>query len=88
MAKKKEKQIVISEAELAQILAQAAEIGARKVLDEIGLHDDEAKDDIRDLRSILSSFRVAKSECWKVLWRWITFIILGLLAAGFYAKIK
>lgn len=71
-------------AELAILLDQAAEKGAKRALESIGLHDDEAGKDIRDLRTLIDGWREAKRTALQAFTKWITFGILGLLAAGWW----
>ena len=53
-------QFRMSETEFEALLARAAETGARRALHEVGLDGHDAAEDIRDLRSLLAGFRLAK----------------------------
>jgi hypothetical protein len=79
-------QITLSEAELQIMLTKAAEFGARKALNDIGLHDENAAEDVRQLRGLLDSWRDAKETAWKSLISWVVKSILMLLLAGVYFK--
>ena len=53
--------VVMPEEEFEQLLELAAERGAKKALANVGLVDEHAANDIRDLRSLLGAFRVANT---------------------------
>ena len=80
--------IVMPEAEFEQLLERAAETGARRALQEVGLDGDEAADDIRDLRSLLGCMRLAKRTAVQTVVRLITPGILLALMAGIAIKLK
>jgi hypothetical protein len=58
----------------------------KSVLKEIGLHDDDAGDDVRDLRVLIKDWREMKRAIWQTVARWGTMIILGLIALGSWNK--
>ena len=60
----------------------------KSVLKEIGLHDDEAGTDVRDLRSLITDWREMKKAIWQTVARWGTMIVLGLLTFGAWMKIN
>jgi len=80
--------IVMPEAEFEQLLELAAERGARKALEDVGLDGDDAAIDIRDLRSLLGSLRLAKRTAVQTTVRLITTGILLALMAGIAIKLK
>lgn len=80
--------IVMPEAEFEQLLERAAETGARRALQEVGLDGDDAADDIRDLRSLLGCMRLAKRTAVQTVVRLITTGILLALMAGIAIKLK
>lgn len=57
--------IVLSRAELNELLQKAAHAGAKQALHDLGLGDTEAGADIRDLRDWLRACRIIKSEALK-----------------------
>lgn len=71
-------------AEIALLLDQAAEKGARRALESIGLHDDQAGNDIRDLRTLIDGWREAKRTMFQTITKWFTFGVLGLLATAWW----
>ena len=78
--------VVLPRSEFEALLEQAACRGARKALNEVGLNDENAPADIRDLRDLLSAMRTAKKEAWSAFVRWLTMGILILFLAGVAAK--
>lgn len=56
-----------------RIVEKAAEVGARKALAAVGLHDESAAGDVKDLRELLASMRSAKRAAR---------VIGGVLGAG------
>ena len=55
----------ITDEELKTMLREAAEWGAKRALADIGLHDDDAGDDVKELRGLLESWRQAKNTAFK-----------------------
>jgi 2-iminoacetate synthase ThiH len=78
----------LSKDEIHEIVAEAARLGAKKALYDIGLHDDEAGSDVKELRSLLDSWRSAKKVAWKTVIQTLTVGFLSLLAVGLYFKNK
>lgn len=78
--------ITLPHSEFESLLEQAACRGARKALHEVGLNDENAAADVRDLRDLLSAMRTAKQEAFRAVVRWVTVGILILLLAGIAAK--
>ena len=59
----------------------------KSALKEIGLHDDDAGDDVRDLRSLITDWRGMKKTIMQTIARAGTVFVLGLLMLGAWAKI-
>lgn len=80
----------ISDEELKSMLREAAEWGAKRALADIGLHDDDAGDDVKELRGLLESWRDAKQTAFKTFVSWVTkgFLILIIGGAWFYLNKK
>jgi hypothetical protein len=55
-------------------------------LKEVGLHDDDAGNDVRDLRSLITDWRGIKKTIWQTVARWGTLIVLGLMTLGTWNK--
>jgi hypothetical protein len=75
-------------AELDALLERAAERGARRALESIGLHDDDAGKDIRDLRTLIDGWRTAKKAALTTISQWLTVGVLTAVAATIYWKAK
>lgn len=75
-------------AELAKLIDDAAERGAKRALESLGLHDDKAGVDIRDLRTLIESYRDVKATIGRTIVQWITYAVIGLLALGTYSQWK
>jgi hypothetical protein len=80
--------VSMSEIELELIINRAAEAGARKALHDIGLHDDYAADDVKELRGLLDSWREAKDTALKTFVGWLTKGFLVAIAFGLWYQIR
>jgi hypothetical protein len=60
----------------------------KSVLKEIGLHDDDAGDDVRELRSLLVDWKGMKTTIWHTIARAGTLFVLGVLALGTWNKMN
>ena len=67
---------------LRAIVEEASEIGAERVLTRLGLSDDNAQNDIDELRELLGAWRDAKASAWKAAVEWIVRGALALLLIG------
>lgn len=81
---KADEEITMTESELSLLIERAAEAGAKKALHDIGLHDDNAAFDVRELRGLLDSWRDAKRTAFRTLIGWtskglLTVLFIGLL---------
>jgi hypothetical protein len=74
--------------EFEALMERAAETGARRALQEVGLDGTDAAEDVRDLRSLLAGFRLAKRTAVQTAVRIITTGILLALMAGIAIKLK
>ena len=68
--------------EVEEMMEVAAEKGARRALERIGLHDDDAGRDINDLRTLIDGWRETKRTVTQAVTKWITMGLLGALALG------
>ena len=59
----------------------------KAVLKEVGLHDDDAGNDVRELRSLVSDWRGMKKVVWQTIAKAGTVFVLGLLMLGAWAKL-
>jgi len=72
---------------LRAIVEEASELGADRVLTRIGLDDDNAQDDIDELRDLLEAWRVAKTSAWKAVVDWIVRGAMALLLIGIAVRL-
>lgn len=72
--------------DLNAIAEIAAERGAKKALASIGLHDDRAADDVRQLRDLLGMYRIVRNSALKQFGQAVMLVLLG--AAALYVGIK
>lgn len=72
----------LSTDELETMLSRAAERGAKEALCKVGLHDEEAGNDIRDLRVLVDGWRGIKRTATRTFVQWLILFILGLIAMG------
>ena len=72
----------MTELELEAMLQRAAEAGAKKALRDVGLSDDDAVHDLREVRDLLDSWRSVKRTAGKTITQIITTLILGAILAG------
>lgn len=70
------------ESDLKLLLEAAAEQGAKRALESVGLHDEHAGKDINDLRTLIDGWRQTKRAVAQTTIKWITMGILGALALG------
>jgi hypothetical protein len=77
----------MDEQQLNILLERAAERGARRALESVGLHDEEAGKDVRDLRTLIDGWRTAKKTALTTITRYITLAFLGLLMLGAWSQL-
>jgi len=81
--KSKAGNFIISESEFERLMGKASKKGARLALSELGLDDEHAHLDIRDLRELLSAFKMAKRHTFKIFIKWLVIGVMTLITAGF-----
>ena len=74
----------MTELEIEAMIQRAAEAGARKALRDVGLQDDDAVHDMREIRDLLDSWRSAKRTAANTVIKTFTYIFLGALLTGSY----
>ena len=70
--------------QLEIIILAAAQEGAKQALKDIGLSDEEAYDDVKELRGLLDSWRATKATEGHTIARMVTTALLTALAVGIY----
>lgn len=81
-------QNLYSRDEVKAMIEMAAIAGAKKALEDIGLHDEDAGKDVEEIRSLLEAWRSAKKTAWDTTVKFITAAFLAALAFGVYMKTK
>ena len=74
----------MTEKEMALMIEKAAEAGAKKALREVGLSDDDANVDVKELRNLLDTWRITKRTAVKTIVQAVTYLFLGALITGAY----
>ncbi len=64
---------------LRAMVEEASELGAARALEQMGLADEGAHQDLFELRELLRAWRDAKTCAWKAVVEWATRGILALL---------
>jgi hypothetical protein len=77
----------MTDAELELLIDRAAKNGAKEALKDIGLYDDDARDDVKEIRSLLEAWRDTKRTVGQTVARFSTMALLALLAAGAYMEL-
>lgn len=72
---------------LRAIVEEAGELGATRALQRIGLSDEGAGTDVRELRELLKSWREAKRSAWRALWGWVVKLVSTVALAGLAVKL-
>lgn len=74
--------VTLTRTELDRMLDAAAEKGARAALAKLGLADDHAATDVRELRDLLDAWRQARRTIWQTVAREVTRLLLIVVVAG------
>ena len=74
----------MTEKEMALMIEKAAEAGAKKALRDVGLSDDDANVDVKELRNLLDTWRITKRTAVKTIVQAVTYLFLGALITGAY----
>jgi hypothetical protein len=80
--------VSLSRDDFEVVLKRAAEAGARKALSDIGLHDECAATDVREIRSLLDSWRDAKKTALQSVVSLLTKGAMIALAIGLWYQVK
>jgi len=73
---------------LMGLIEAASEEGATKALARLGLHDESAGNDIRELRDLLDAWRDTRRTAWRTFVRWVTGAFILLILAGLAIRFK
>ena len=73
---------------IEEMITRAAKRGAKEALESIGLHDENAGDDMKELRNLLDAWRSTKKTVWSQVVKAVTMAVLGAVAAGAVLQFK
>jgi len=73
--------------ELEDMLDRAAKRGAKAALREVGLHDDDARKDIQEMRSLLEAWRDTRRGVWSTIVKMSTVAVITFIAASLWMQI-
>ena len=71
---------------LEVVIQRAAKAAAAEALRDVGLHDDNAIHDLKELRNLLDSWREVRKSVVHTVVKIITVAVLGALMAGVWLK--
>ena len=72
----------LTEEQLEAMLDRAAKKGASEALREIGLQDEDASSDIKEMRSLLDAGRLTKKSIWSTTVKMGTVAVLTFIATA------
>lgn len=78
----------ITPEQLEEMLDRAARKGASEALRELGLQDQDAANDIRDMRGLLEAWRYTKKSIWATTVKMGTVAVLTFLATAVWMTLK
>ena len=78
----------IAPEELEAMLDRAAKKGAAEALRSLGLQDENAAGDIRDMRGLLEAWRMTKKSIWSTTVKMGTVAVLSFIAAAMWMSLK
>jgi hypothetical protein len=77
----------LSSEQLESMMDRAAKKGARQALCDLGLADLDAADDIKELRSLLDTWRDTKKSVWKTLVQLGTVAVLTFITTAVWMQV-
>ena len=72
---------------LRAIVEESSELGANRVLHKLGLEDDDAHEDLDELRELLAAWRAAKASASKAVIEWAIRGVMALLLIGIAVRL-
>jgi hypothetical protein len=73
--------------QLEEMLDRAAKRGACEALKEVGLHDDDARKDIQEMRSLLEAWRDTRRSVWLTIIKMSTVAVITFIAASVWMQL-
>lgn len=77
----------VAVATLRGVIEEASELGARRAIADLGLNDEHAGRDVRELRDLLKAWRDVKSSAVKEVASWLVRLLLAILLIGLSVKL-
>lgn len=77
----------VAAATLRGVIEEASELGARRAIADLGLADEHAGRDVRELRDLLKAWREVKSSAVKEVASWFVRLLLAILLIGLSVKL-
>ena len=78
----------LTEEQLEAMLDRAAKKGAAEALREVGLQDEDAANDIKEMRGLLDAWRLTKRSVWSTTVKMGTVAILTFIATAVWMTFK
>ena len=78
----------LTEEQLEAMLDRAAKKGAAEALREVGLQDEDAANDLREMRSLLDAWRLTKKSIWSTTVKMGTVAVLTFIATAVWMTLK
>tara|TARA_R100001082_G_scaffold100224_1_gene69259 strand:+ start:1346 stop:1591 length:246 start_codon:yes stop_codon:yes gene_type:complete len=78
----------LTEEQLEAMLDRAAKKGAAEALREVGLQDEDAANDIKEMRGLLDAWRLTKRSMWSTTVKMGTVAILTFIATAVWMTFK
>jgi hypothetical protein len=79
--------IKLTTEELEEMLDRSAKRGAKLVLRELGLHDETAAVDIREIRGLLDTWRQTRLSIWNTFVKITTIAVFTFIGAAIWMKL-
>ena len=79
--------IKLTTEELEEMLDRSAKRGAKLVLRELGLQDESAAVDIREIRSLLDTWRQTRLSIWNTFVKITTIAVFTFIGAAIWMKL-
>jgi hypothetical protein len=80
-------EIKLTTEELEEMLDRSAKRGAKLVLRELGLHDETAAVDIREIRGLLDTWRQTRLSIWNTFVKITTIAVFTFIGAAIWMKL-
>jgi hypothetical protein len=80
-------EIKLTTEELEDMLDRSAKRGAKLVLRELGLHDETAAVDIREIRGLLDTWRQTRLSIWNTFVKITTIAVFTFIGAAIWMKL-